>query len=364
MAFSRRRFVEISLRAAVALLAVALCRAAVAQSSGPLALKYCGKVRLDASEDSIADQNGVRFTITGLSGITFLGASNYVAVMDNSNHLVAFALAFDQQGHITAHKVTGGYSLDTSRDYEGIAYTNRQRNSVFISEEAPAGASPKIYEYALGGTAKLLQTIEMPPVFKTQVFNRGLESLTRRADGLEMWTANEEALTADGPVSTQTAGTVVRLVRLAVKGDTIMPDREYAYVTEPIHGAIGKALMSGLSDLVVLADGTLITLERSAVEGLPPLETRIFQVDFAGATDVSKGELANGLKDKTYTPVKKSLLFDANASGNSIGENLEGLCLGPELSKNHWVLVGVVDNGDPVSKNTLVSFELTVGEPK
>ena len=83
----------------------------------------CGKVRLDPTENTVADQNGVRFTITGLSGITYLGASNYVAVMDNSNHLVAFALAFDQQGHITAHKVTGGYTLDVVRDYEGIAYT-------------------------------------------------------------------------------------------------------------------------------------------------------------------------------------------------------------------------------------------------
>ncbi len=203
-----------------------------------------------------------------------------------------------------------------------------------------------------------MQTINLPPVFATQVFNRGLESLTRRADGKEMWTANEEALTADGPVSTDKAGTVVRLQRLAVSGNTVTPAEEYAYLTEPIHGGIGKPICNGLSDLVELPDGTLLSLERSAVEGLPPLETRIFQIDFTGATDISHGALAKGLIGQKYTPVKKTLLFDSKSEGNSIGENLEGLCQGPKLENGNWALLGVVDNGDPVSKNTLVAFEL------
>ena len=78
-----------------------------------------------------------------------------------------------------------------------------------LATKLPVGDSPKVYEYTLAKSGKHLQVVEMPPVFKTQVFNRGLESLTRRADGKEMWTANEEALTADGPQSTTSAGTVV-----------------------------------------------------------------------------------------------------------------------------------------------------------
>src|SRR5262245_25829159 len=131
MAHSRRLQFAKFLRAGVAIVAVATCHAAFAQFPGKLSLAYCGKVRLDANEGQIADQNGAKFTITGLSGITYLGANNYVAVMDNSNHLVAFALAFDEHGKMTAHKVTGGYTVAESHDYEGIAYTNRQRNSVF-----------------------------------------------------------------------------------------------------------------------------------------------------------------------------------------------------------------------------------------
>jgi hypothetical protein len=130
-------------------------------------------------------------------------------------------------------------------------------------------------------------------------------------------------------------------------------------VVAPIHAGLGEPVQSGLSDLVVLPDGTLLTLERSAIEGLPIFETRIYQVDFTGATDVSQGSLAAGLQGQNYTPVKKKLLL----STTKIGENLEGLCLGPELSADHRALLGVVDSGDPVSKNALVAFELIEPAP-
>ena len=47
-------------------------------------------------------------------------------------------------------------------------------------------------------------------------------------------------------------------------------------------------------------------------------------------------------------------------SSTTIGENLEGLCLGPQLANGNRVLLGVVDDGDAVSNNTLVAFELVV----
>ncbi len=320
------------------------------------ALNYRGKVRLNS--DTAIDQNGAQFTITGMSGVAYGFDNHYVAVMDNSNHLVFLKVTFKDDGTIDEAKVTGGHTIPTSRDYEGIAYTGQERNSVFLSNEATP-PPPALYEYSLDKAAQLLQTVAMPAVFKTQVDNRGLESLTRRADGKEMWTANEEALTADGSASTTSAGSVVRLVRFTVSGNTVTPAQEYAYVVEPIHRGVGQPFCSGLSDMVVLPDGTLLTLERSAIEGIPTFETRIYQVDFTGATDISQGALADGLKDQTYTPVKKKELF----ASSRIGENLEGLCLGPKLAGGNQVLLGVVDNGDPISKNTLVSFELTDPAP-
>ncbi|HZZ28039.1 MAG TPA: esterase-like activity of phytase family protein [Pirellulales bacterium] len=329
-----------------------------AKSNAPknYALNYLGKVRL--SVDKATDQNGATFTITGLSGIAYGFDNRYVAVMDNSNHLVFLNVTFKDDGTIDQASVTGGHTIATSRDYEGIAYTGQSRNSVFLSNEATP-PPPALYEYSLDKSATPLQTVGMPPVFMYQVDNRGLESLTRRADGQEIWTANEEALTADGVPSTRSAGSVVRLVRFAVNSNTLTPAQEYAYVLEPIHAGVGTPFSSGLSDLVVLPDGTLLTLERSAIEGLPTFETRIFQVDFNGATDISQGVLANGLKGQNYKPVGKKLLF----ASTQIGENLEGLCFGPALPNGNQVLLGVVDNGDPVSKNTLVSFVLVDPAP-
>jgi hypothetical protein len=315
-----------------------------------LTLEYRGKMLL--SEETTTDQNGQPFKIEGTSGVTRCEGNKYVAVMDNSNHVVFLSVSFKPDGSIDKASVTGGLSVTTSRDYEGIAYTNAERNSVFLSNEATP-PPPALYEYSLA-TGQLLQTVAMPPVFMGQRDNRGLESLTRRADGREIWTANEEALTADGPMSTATSGTVVRLVRFTVSGNTLTAAQQYAYNVDPIHIGLGKAYCSGISDLVVLPDGTLLTLERSAMEGLPFFQTRIYQVDLMGATDISQGSLAAGLIGQNYAPVKKKLLL----STSKIGENLEGLCLGPELSAGHWALLGVVDNGDPVSKNTLVAFEL------
>ncbi len=338
--------------AILALVVLTIGLPSTATAAEPYTLDYRGKVHLTA--DSTTDQNGAPFKITGLSGVTYLGGNRFVAVMDNSNHLVLLDVTFKDDGSIATHNITGGQTVPTSRDYEGIAYTNAARNSVFLSNEATP-PPPALYEYSLDKKATLLQTVKMPPVFTYQVDNRGLESLTRRADGQVMWTANEEALTVDGTTSSKTGGTVVRLQRFTIDGNTVTPAQEFAYQVEPIHGALaGEPVASGLSDMVVLPDGTLLTLERSAVAGLPPFKTRIYQVDFTGATDVSQGELTSGLAGKTYTPVHKTQLYSSSA----IGENLEGLCLGPKLSDGHWVLLGVVDNGDPLSKNTLVAFEL------
>jgi hypothetical protein len=337
--------------ALAALLSLVSAGSTAALASDALTLTYRGKLQL--TTDTTTDQNGAQFKIEGLSGVAHCGDQRFIAIMDNSNHLVYLDVAFKPDGSIDKASVAGGQTVPTSRDYEGVVYTNPSRNSVFISNEATP-PPPAVYEYSLDKSAKLLQTVDMPKVFRSQIDNRGLESLTRRVDGKEMWTANEEALSDDGDPSTTTSGSVVRLVRLKVDGNSVTPAEQYAYQVDPIHPGIGKPVCSGLSDLTVLPNGTLLTLERSAMEGLPVFETRIYQVDFTGATDVSQGKLAEGLKGQTYTPVGKKLLIKTS----EIAENLEGLCVASQLSDHRWALLGVVDNGDPLSKNTLVAFEL------
>ena len=79
-------------------------------------------------------------------------------------------------------------------------------------------------------------------------------------------------------------------------------------------------------------------------------QNRLYEISLAGATDVSV--FNGGLIGETYTPVAKHLLWLGDVG------NLEGLGLGPQLVNGNYALLGVVDDGDPLSMNLLVAFEL------
>jgi hypothetical protein len=317
----------------------------------PLTVAYRNTVLLPAST---TDQNGVAFTIAGLSGIAWVGAytggpdaGGFVAVMDNSNKLVKLALTFAPDGAITGAVVAGGVSLAASRDFEGIAAGARDPQgvvrTVLISEED----SPAVLEFRLADGA-LVRTITPPAVFAGKRANYGFESCALGAGWL--WNANEEALSLDGPLSTPSAGTVVRLLRTSLSFPPTA-SRQYAYRTQPMHGSTISGARSGVSDLVALPDGRLMVLERSFAFSLAGLfQTRIYEASFAGATEVSG--FTSGLSGQTFTVVGKRLLYQGNLN------NLEGLALGPELPNASRALVGIVDNGDPVSKSAVVGFEV------
>lgn len=283
------------------------------------------------------DQFGVPFTVAGLSGLTRNGPDCW-AVMDNSNKLVRITISVSATGSIVSAAIVGGVSLADSRDFEGIVATGL--GTVLLAEES----TPGVHEYSLF-TGERLRSLSIPAVFAAIRPNNGFESLA--LGGAGAWTANEQALTADGGVSTPTAGTVVRLLR---SGPSLDPVAQFAYVTEPLHGSSISGSISGLADLLLLPDGRLLALERSLAASIQGLfRTRIFAVDLAGASDVSGFA---GLIGQTYSPVDKTLLYAGDQ------QNLEGLALGPGLGEGRWSLLGIVDDGDPISVNRVVAFEI------
>jgi len=299
-------------------------------------------------------------TVAEMSGVTYVGPAGgnhrFIAAEETKGELVQFDLAVSAAGGITAVSNVATIDIGPTLDFEGVAYTNAARNSVFLADEN----GPGVREVGLATGAEL-QAVAIPPVFANRRANLGFESLARSPDGAVMWAANEQALTVDGPVATSAAGTNVRLLQLNVAGDAVTPGSQYAYRVEPIHGtnAFGSP-QSGLSDLVAMPDGTVISLERSVSLLASPSTylSRIYEIDFAGATDVSVGPTAAGLIGQTFTPVSKQLLWSGPADGTN-GQNLEGLTLGPRLANGSWVLIGVVDDGDELSNNTIVAFTAT-----
>jgi len=328
--------------------AIAVATMSPTASAEPLTLTFRGMSTLPAAT---TDQHGAAFTITGLSGISRRAGNEFVAVMDNSNHLVRLNIALAADGSISTRSIIGGLMLAQSRDFEGIAVASPgltiNSGSVFLAEEG----TPAIHEFSLAD-GSLIRTLDTPPIFATRRANFGFESLTRRALTGDLWTANEEALSGDGPVSSPSSGTTVRLLQFLSSGANLVSGRQYAYTTEPLHGAVVNGARSGLSDLVVLPNGRMIALERSfALSSSGFFQTRIYELDFSTAADVSG--IDTNLSVTPVNPVVKRLLYQG-----SLG-NLEGLCLGPRLpGVNHHALIGIIDDGDPLSMNAIVSFEL------
>lgn len=295
--------------------------------------------------ESAVDQFGQSFTVAGVSGITWLGGSEFVAVCDNSSHLVFLSVETLDDGALISVSIIRGFTLSESRDFEGIA-SGDGGASVFLSDEN----GPDVCAFdAINGA--LLTTLPVPPLFTNRRANFGFESLTRHSTGDEIWTANEEALTIDGPASSQSAGSVVRLLRFMANPDPYVPAEQFAYVTEPLHGTPISGSRSGLVDLVELPDRRLLALERSFALGAGGFfRNRIFAIDRVGATDVSG--FTAGLIGQSYSPVVKSQLWSGSVN------NLEGITLGRWLPGGRRSLIGVVDDGDPLSTNRIVAFVL------
>ncbi len=315
----------------------------VSASGQPLTITFRG---LTPFGTTATDQFGQSFTVTGVSGIAWVCAERYVAVMDNSNKLIFLDLALAADGSITSAVLAGGLTLAETRDFEGVVFTDAATDTVFLSEEG----TPAVHEYRLGD-GSLVRSLSRPAVFDNRRSNLGFESLGRSRDGGVLWTANEEALTVDGPISSPSAGTVVRLLRYDAIAGAPTSGPQFAYLTDPWHGSAVSGARCGLVELAVLPDGRLLGLERSLAFSLSGLfRNRIYAISTAAATDVSG---LPGLIGASYNAASKQLLW------TGFQQNIEGLTVGPRLAGGNFALLGIVDDGDPISTNNLAAWELS-----
>ena len=305
------------------------------------------------SNTTVLDTSSVFFAVEEMSGVAHLGPSpvpgqhRFLTVQDDGTGVVAFDAAFDLSGNLVSAVALSELALNPGLDQEGIAIVSEM---VFVGDEN----GPGVRQFDLA-TGSQVQNVDIPSVFANRRSNRGFESLAYDEPNSRLWTANEEALTVDGPASTTSAGTTVRLLELPLEGNTVTAGQQFAYEVEPIHGLAISGARSGLADLVVLPDGSLLALERSAAGALPGILNSIYEIDFTDATDISTDQFDDGLDGEIFAPVKKQLLWSGGVASDFTGSNLEGLTVGPQLPNGDWVLLGVVDNGGS-GANTIASF--------
>ena len=262
-----------------------------------------------------------------LSGITHVEGDSYYAVSDDGSGVWPMQIGVDRATGVITNCVMGR-NVRVGGDNEGIVW-DAQRRTVFVTDEKT---------HAIGEinpeTGKLVAEVHLPDHHRKRRRNRGLEALALSPDGEFLWTANEEALSGDGDASSVEKGTVVRLTRFQRQnGAAWAHDGEWAYLTDAIGGGKTKRMRSGVSDLCVLEDGTLLVLERElSRKGVDPAyRARLYAVRPGRDTpfDVER-------------PIAKKLLFGADTGS----ANYEGVCLGPKLDNGDRTLVMVSDGGD------------------
>ena len=314
-----------------------------------------------------------------LSGLAWIEGDEYVAIGDAHAALHRMTVRIDPAtGSIRKASTDRAQPLkdangarlpepSMAEDREAIVYDRASRSVWIANEHAEADSRwPSIERYQLddGRRTALIRYDSDPAlrVFSRTRANRGFEALARSEDGSATWTANEEALTIDGPPSTDSTSGVVRLLRF---DRAMRPSAQHAYRVDPYPARIKNPVIlagkevSGLSEMVALADGRLLTLERAFAgdsTGSASLRTRIYLVSIAGATNVAEGAFAEGLTGRDFVPVAKTLLWER--TWGLTNSNFEGMALGPTLSGGGRLLLLLADNNAGTSQS-LFALKLT-----
>jgi hypothetical protein len=195
--------------------------------------------------------------------------------------------------------------------------------------------------------------------------NRGFEGLAVSPDGRFLYATMQSAMLDEGAGS----GTYVRIVKFDVATGAAVG--QYAYHLET--ASQGR----GVSSLVALGNDRFLVLERNnrgvgVGATLSPPDKNVYQIDLAGATDVSGIDL--DAPGATFTPVTKSAqLVDLDADklaalGDKTPEKWEGLAVGPRLDDGRYLLLAGTDDDYGVTQNASgtqfdVWFDFTAADP-
>lgn len=310
----------------------------------------------------VAARDAAAPAVRGLSGLAWLGADRWVAVMDNADRLVTFRVELAADGLPLAIDDVAMRPLAARHDYEDVVVCPpalaalldpRRRQSGETSLLLCEEDTPAIRLFALD-TGRALGRLPLPSILARRRPNRGLEALAIDPATMCVWTCSEEGLEGDAPVPTVTAGTVVRLLAID-QAAAPARQRHYAYPVDPPHASLRVAagpLLSGVVALVSLGGGSLLVLERSAAPGVPPFESRLYRVDTAVATDVAGVEGPIASRPDLF--LTKRLLWSGTP-----GCNLEGLALGPPLADGGTALLAISDNDGLAAPAQVAGLRLT-----
>lgn len=287
-----------------------------------------------------------------LSGVTWAGGNKYYAVSDDASTgevgLYPMTIELSASGlSVVSCSIPPPASripLAGAHDLEAVAF-DAAAGTVWAADESRC--TVKEYRVADGSAVRMLP---LPRELRKPRPNLGIESLTLSPDGRTLWTCTEEALACDGPRSSPSGGTTVRLLKYTrpeAKGDFALAG-ECPYTTDAWSQPFdyrGRG-RRGVSGLCALPDGSLLVLERELSFGG---KNRLRAAATARLSfDVYHVEAPHVKGSRVATSAKKVKLASCGGPVLAFG-NYEGICLGPRLPDGRLSVLLVSDAGDGVS---------------
>ncbi|MFN2445820.1 MAG: esterase-like activity of phytase family protein [Vicinamibacterales bacterium] len=172
--------------------------------------------------------------------------------------------------------------------------------------------------------------------------NHGFESLGLSPDGSRLWAIAEGPLLQDDEPATGRRGARIRLIEFVRHGGSFAAARELVYPIDrvPIAANLGDSAVvvdQGVSEMTVLPDGTLLSMERAFVRDNARRRSwnvvRLFRLDLDGADDVSG---TASLRQATgVRAIRKELVADLSALTSALPpaladlENFEAMAPAP-----------------------------------
>lgn len=309
--------------------------------------------------------DGVEFG--GISGIDRAPDGSYWAVSDDRGgergtpRFYSLSLDFDATGFkgVDIRKMVylqgpdGQVLPSTARtvDPESIRYA--PNGNLYISSEGNYSSptqrfQPFVREFTTDG--RFVRAFETPAAFDYVDnattggrSNKLFEALAVTPNGT-LFTANEDALVQDGPLSSLAAGSVLRVLRLDVHSSKSTAQYAYPLPKIPLDKAAGGSFPpdNGLAELLAVTDHSFIAVERAFADGVGNTIRLVLATIGADTTDVQH---LPSLVGAAYQPMQRELLLEMPIRWQGVKlDNIEGIAWGPRLANGHRTLVLVADN--------------------
>ena len=241
---------------------------------------------------------------------------------------------------------------------------DRGRHRIYWSSEGDAAGKPQIFVAGMDGKAE--KTFTLPEAFLPNAGgtrgihpNLAFEGLAISPDGKTLYAITENALVQDGDKATFDKGSRSRLLTIDI--ETGKPGAEYVYETDKIPfrpAKPGGSADNGVSEMISLPDGRLVTVERSYVAGVGN------HIAFYVISPKDGQTVADEGSAKDVAPLKKTLWFkiDEGDFGGLDIDNIECLTFGPEIGGERSIVIASDNNFSRHQKTQFVLFTVPAGD--